>query len=259
VRGMATRFHLNDNAATDLIAMTLDGFFVPTTRDFIKFTLAARQRPVVKQSPWQKILDMLQLKQPLRDPYPGQTASGDAGTLDYANAHPFAQLAVFQAGTIGAPTSYVRAAYHAVHTFFVLGPDGVRRPVRFAWKPVAGVCNTDPTRSPVDDYLQEELKTRLKQWPARFLLMMTIGEMGDALDDPTIPWPAKRVRVVMGTLTLTKVAENQQAAAEHISFNPWRLVKGIEPSGDPILRARRDAYENSRERRGGTACPFNRS
>src|SRR5271166_412845 len=58
VRGMATRFHLKGNAATDLIAMTLNGFFVRTTKQFIKFTMAARQRPVRKESPWQKILDM---------------------------------------------------------------------------------------------------------------------------------------------------------------------------------------------------------
>jgi catalase len=255
VRGMATRFHL-ENGATDLIAMTLNGFFVRTTKEFIAFTTAARQRPVRKASPWQKLLDMLQLKPPLPDPYPGQTASGDAGTLEYANAHPVAQLAVFQAGSIGAPVSYCRAAYHAVHTFIVTDPDGVRRSVRFAWKPVAGVRNTDPTLPPVDNYLQAEIRERLKQWPARFLLMMTIGESGDALDDPTVPWPAHRVRVVMGTLTLTKVAEDQAAAAEHISFNPWRLVDGIAPSNDPILLARRDAYEESRKRRGGTACPF---
>ena len=145
------------------------------------------------------------------------------------------------------------------HTFIVTGKDNVRRPVRFAWKPVAGVRNTDATKPPFDNYLQAELRERLKQWPARFLLMMTIGETGDALDDSTVRWPARRVRVVMGTLTLTKVAEDQEEAAERISFNPWRLVDGIEPSDDPILHARRDAYEESRKRRGGTACPFNGS
>ncbi|WP_407180121.1 catalase [Bradyrhizobium sp. STM 3562] len=259
VRGMATRFHLKDGAATDLVAMTLGEFFVPTVKDFFDFTKAAQQTPVAKESPWRKILDMLQLKIPLNDPYAGQRASGDAGTLAYANKHKFAQLSVFQAGSIGAPVSYVRAAYHAVHTFIVTGSDGVRRPVRFSWKPVAGVRNTDPTQPPADSYLQEELRERLKQWPARFLLMMQIGETGDVLDDPTQPWPAHRIRVIMGTLTLTKVAEDQQAAGERISFNPWRLVSGIEPSDDPILHARKGAYEDSRQRRGGTACPFNRS
>jgi catalase len=259
VRGMATRFHLRDDAATDLIAMTLGEFFAPTVDDFLAFSKAAQPKPMKRESPWRKILDMLQLKQPLPDPYPGQTEGPGFGMLNYANRHRFAQLAVFQAGTIGAPVSYVRATYHAVHTFVVIAPDGVRRSVRFSWQPVAGVLNTDPALPPVDRYLQQELEGRLQQWPAEFMLTMTIGEDGDALDDPTQPWPAKRVRVVMGTLTLTDVAANQTADAERISFNPCRLLPGIEASDDPILRARRDAYEFSRELRGGTPCPFNRS
>lgn len=256
VRGMATRFHLDGGRATDLIAMTLGGFFVRSVDEFLDFTKSAQQTKVERELPLRKILDMLSLMPPLPDPLPGQTQSGDAGTLDYANKHRFAQLAVFQAGMIGAPVSYVRAVYHAVHTFFVVGPDSVRRPVRFSWKPVAGVQTTDPAKTPVDDYLQGELRERLKQWPARMMLMMMIGEAGDVLEDPTVPWPARRVRVVMGTLTLTEVAKDQVADCEKLSFNPWRLVTGIEPSGDPTLKARRDAYEDSRIRRGVTQCPF---
>jgi len=256
VRGMATRFHLADGGATDLIAMTLGGFFVRSVDEFLDFTKIAQQTKVKRESPWSKIVDMLSLKPPLPNPPPGQTQSGDAGTLDYADKHRFAQLAVFQAGMIGAPTSYVRAVYHAVHTFFVVGPDGVRRPVRFSWKPVAGVQTTDPTKAPVDDYLQGELRKRLEKWPARMMLMMMIGEAGDVLEDPTVPWPAHRVRVVMGTLSLEEVAADQVADGEKLSFNPWRLVRGIEPSSDPLLKARRDAYEVSRTRRGVTQCPF---
>jgi catalase len=259
VRGMATRFHLRDGAATDLIAMTLAEFFTPTVDDFLKFAKAAQPKPAKKESAWRKLLDMMQLKMPMPDPLPGQTSRGDEGMLDYANRHQFAQLAVFEAGAIGAPVSYARASYHAVHTFVVIAPDGVRRHVRFYWQPVAGVRTTDPTAPPVDNYLRQELEGRLRSWPARFMLMMTIGEAGDAFDDPTKPWPAKRLRVSMGTLTLTNVAADQAAAAEHIAFNPCRLLPGIEVSGDPILQARRDAYEVSREMRGGTQCPFNRS
>ena len=125
--------------------------------------------------------------------------------------------------------------------------------------PGAGVRTTDPRDPPVDVYLKKELENRLDQWPARFLLMMMIGEPGDALEDPTQPWPARRVRVVMGTLTLTNVAKDQEAASEKIGFNPWRLVPGIEASGDPILFARRDAYQESQQRRDATPCPFHGS
>ena len=137
---------------------------------------------------------------------------------------------------IGAPVSYARASLSRHPHLHGEGADGVRRPVRFSWQPVAGVRNTNPDALPDDKYLFQELDDRLKRWPARFMLMMTIGEAGDAIDDPTQPWPARRVRVVMGTLTLTGVPEDQAAAGERISFNPWRLAPGIEPSRDPILQ-----------------------
>jgi catalase len=254
VRGMATRFHLPDGTASDLIATTLGEFFVRNTDDFFEFAKVATLQPYRVRNPWLKIWDMLHLKRPARDPYPNETRNVDAGALHYANRNRFAQLGVVQAGVIGAPVSYARASYYAVHTFLVTAPNGVRRPVRFSWQPVAGVRNTDFKAVMKDQYLREELESRLRRWPARFLLMMTIGEAGDALDDPTTPWPARRTRVVMGTLTLIKLAENQAADGEHISFNPCRLAPGIEASEDPILKARKRAYEVSREMRGG--CPF---
>jgi catalase len=256
VRGMAVRFHLKNGTASDLIATTLGEFFVRNVKDFFDFSDIAKRQPFQRRHWLLKIWDFLQLKVPHRNPYPNETQSIDAGALRYANQHRFSQLGIFQVGLIGAPESYARASYHAVHTFWVTAPDGVRRPVRFYWQPVAGVNNTDPLAEPCDKYLFDELRERLRRWPARFMLMMTIGEEGDALDDCTKPWPGTRLRIAMGTLTLTEIpeGEDQVAAGERISFNPCRLAPGIEASNDPILEARLGAYEVSREMRGG--CPF---
>ena len=141
---MATRFLLPSGAATDLIATTLREFFARNVEDFFEFTKFDKHAAYQRESPWRKIFDMLQLKVPRRDPYPGEKENASAGILSYANRHRFAQLAVFEFKMIGAPESYARAAYHAIHTFIVEGPDGVRRPVRFSWQPVAGVRNIDP-------------------------------------------------------------------------------------------------------------------
>jgi catalase len=254
VRGMATRFHISGDRGSDLIATTLGEFFVRHVDDFFEFSKIAKREKYERRPWWRKVGDLLQLKIPPRNPYPNETESVDEGALRYANRHRFAQLGIFQVGLIGAPESYARASYHAVHTFWVTDPDGVRRPVRFSWQPVAGVRNTDPKVVPHEKYLFDELRDRLQRWPARFMLMMTIGEEGDALDDPTKPWPGTRIRVAMGTLTLIKVSEDQEADGERISFNPCRLAPGIEVSNDPILEARLGAYEVSREMRGG--CPF---
>jgi len=254
VRGMATRFHISEERGSDLIATTLGEFFVRNVDDFFEFSKIAKREKYERRPWWRKVGDLLQLKIPPRNPYPNETESVDEGALRYANRHRFAQLGIFQVGLIGAPKSYARASYHAVHTFWVTAPNGVRRPVRFSWQPVAGVRNTNPKTVPHDKYLFDELRDRLQRWPARFMLMMTIGEADDALDDPTKPWPGTRIRVAMGTLTLIKVSEDQEADGERISFNPCRLAPGIEVSNDPILEARLGAYEVSREMRGG--CPF---
>jgi catalase len=255
-RGMATRFHLPDGSATDLIAMTLGEFFTQTVESFLDFSQAATPILARRETPWSKFKDMLQLQIPLPDPLPGMTTSSAPGSLGFANRHGYAQLAVFQSASVGAPVSYVRAAYHAVHTFMITAPDGVRRYVRFTWELLAGVRNTDPAAPPVDQYLHEELRQRLTRQSAQFRLIMTIGEAGDDFADPTRPWPRTRRRIYMGVLTITQIAADQDAACEHLSFNPCRLTPGIEVSDDPILRARKDAYEESRQRRGGLACPF---
>src|SRR5262249_469781 len=184
VGGRARGFQRPGGRASDLIATTLGEFFVRNVDDFFEFAEVAKLEPYRRRRWWLKLWDILQLKVPPRDPYPNETRNVDAGALRYANRHRFAQLGAFQVSLIGAPVSYARASYHAVHTFMVKAPDGVRRPVRFSWQPVAGVRNTDKA-VPRDKYLFEELENRLQRWPARFLLMMTIGEAGDALDDPT--------------------------------------------------------------------------
>ncbi|WP_162789179.1 MULTISPECIES: catalase [Sphingomonas] len=254
VRGMATRFHLADGSATDLIAMTLREFFAPDAESFLAFAIAAKPEPCRREPWWRKFSDLLHILQPSPDPYPGETIRPDEGAISFANQHRYAQLAVFDAAAIGAPVSYARAAYHAVHTFVVTAPDEVRRWVRFSWVPTIGVLDTDPAQPPVDNYLEQDLRDRIAAEPVHFNLMMVLGEVGDAFDDPTRPWPPHRRRIIMGTLTLDTILND--AACEKLNFNPWLLPDGIEPSGDPVLAVRRDAYLISGRRRGADLCPF---
>jgi catalase len=257
VRGMAAQFELANGATTDLIAMTLPEFFAPTPEGFLEFAIAAKPAPVTRESPWQKFLDLLHLTLPPRNPYPGETISPDAGAIRFADQHDYAKLAVSQAGLIGAPVSYVRAEYHAVHTFVIVAPDGARRWVRFSWQPVFGVLNTDPEKTPIDEYLQQELRDRLAKEPARFTLMMAIGEAGDDFDDCSRPWPPHRVRIMMGTLTLNAVPKDQDANSERLAFNPMHLTTGIEASDDPVLHVRGESYDISRDARlNAPRCPF---
>lgn len=273
VRGMATRFTLpsataETGAFTDLIAMTLPQFFTSTADGFRDFAIQAQPELFRADTPWRKFVDMLHLTPPMRNPYPGETISPDKGAMAYADDHDEAKAGVFGAAGIGAPVSYLRAAYHAVHTFFVTGDDGVRRPVRFSWQPVLGVkslpqsapYDTRPEQDNGDSYLQDELRATLmasggKDLP-RFTLMMMIGEAGDDLADPSRLWPSRRQRVMMGTLSIEAVVRDPDSQCEQLSFNPGLLTDGIDFSDDPVLKFRVETYKLSSKMRGGAECPF---
>ena len=262
VRGMATRFHLADDAATDLIAMTLGVFFVRTPEQFLQFTASGIPQKDKPEGWFAKLRDVLRLRLPGQlDPKFGEKESGTKGLATYAGSHSFARAGVVGAGLAGVPASWARAKYHAVHTFVIENDEGARRWVRFAWQPVAGVYPLDqfsiqPEGELATDFLADEMRSRLTRQPVRFVLKMTIADPGDAVDDPTIPWPVTRKAVMMGMLVLTDIADDQSADCERMSFNPMRMTPGIEPSDDPILRARKEAYEWSASERDALPCPF---
>ena len=238
---MATKFHLDeldgDSVDVDLIAVSLDVFIARTRAEFLDVAKADRPRPVTREHWWQTLIDRLRLELPLVDPPPGQIASGVAGLLAYAGRHRDAQAGVAGAGMQAVPISWARVKYHAVHTFVVVDADGVRRHVRFAWQPVAGVCPLDDPLTAATDFLSTEMRQRLQVAPARFELKMTIGDDGDAFDDPTTAWPVTRRVVMMGSLYLDRVADDQIAQCETSELQPdaphrWdRGVRRRDPPG----------------------------
>ena len=78
---------------------------------------------------------------------------------------------------------------------------------------------------------------------------MQIADPWDDTSDPTKAWPLNRTRVLMGTLFLSHVLTDQIAGCEELSFNPGRLLPGMGPSDDPVLRQRVAVYEESYRRR----------
>lgn len=274
VRGMAVKFHLRDGGESDLIAITLPVFFAQTPQGFLQFAAAGVPEPDKPEGWFQRLLDMLQLRAPARRP--DLPEDGTVGVLKYANKHMAARPGTVAATMLVTPVSYGRAAYHALHTFKMIAADGAVTYCRFDWDPVAGVqpieegvsdpyrptessaqTGLDPSQKKDSDnrFLHQELRNRIKAGPVRFVLRMNVAGQGDDINDPTKVWDTTRLRVVLGELWITDIAANDGTACESLSFNPTRLAPGIECSDDPVLAARRGAYEYSCRVRGGSGCP----
>lgn len=254
VHGLAVKFHLASGAETDMIGMTLPVFFVRDAEEFLAFSHAGVPEPVHAEPWWRKLLDDLRLRR--HDPAPPPDGkSGVPGLMHYADRHRFADAGLAANATLYAPSSWCRAEYYGVNAFGVTGADGVRRWVRFQWEPALGVHPIGPDETFSKDGLRTDLRDRLARGDVQFSLRMAIAEAGDAVADPTQAWHLWRRNVVMGTLRVRDLVADEEQDCEKLSFNPTRLVPGIECSADETLAARRIAYEASCRIRGGTGCP----
>ena len=229
-RGMAVKLYLDDGARTDMVALSLPVFFARTPEDFFEFTRARRPDPATGEPDMQRLGKWL---------------------AEHAEAGPAIQAAV----TAAPPASYAQCEYHGLHAFRYVNADGEGRFVRFRWEPEAGVAglSKEEARERGADYLQVEIRERLRSEPAAFRLWVTLAELGDAVDDPTEAWPPGREAVELGRLELTGPDTERERGGDVLVFDPTRVVDGIELTEDPILRYRHHAYAVSVERRSGVA------
>jgi catalase len=79
-------------------------------------------------------------------------------------------------------------------------------------------------------------------------LLLQVAAQDDKLDDPSITWPDSRKKIELGTITITKIVPDSEAAEKKLLFMPGMLVPGVE-AADPMIADRSAAYLVSSSRR----------
>lgn len=223
VRGLAVKFYLPDDSRTDIVAQTSPRFTSRTPEPFVEFLRA--QRPGIPMA-WRVPLFFT------RNPRALLTTPSSLPAL-----RPIA--------------SYATCTYYALHAFRFVDHDGGSRYVRYTFVPEAGDhrIGLREAKRRGRDYLQDEIRARLEQGPARFTLELQIAQAGDDVNDPSKPWPRERERVNAGTLELTALETERETGGDVLVFDPTRLTDGIELSDDAVLRFRHRSYTESVNRR----------
>lgn len=147
--------------------------------------------------------------------------------------------------------SFAGERYNSLDAFWLVDAMGNRHAVRWSMVPDTGVSDKQaPTNDP--DYLAADLRTRLAGGPLHWRLVITFANPGDAIDDASLPWPSADHRAIdAGTLVIDASQPQADGPCRDINFNPLVLPTGIEPSDDPLLKARAEAYAESHRRRVG--------
>ena len=126
--------------------------------------------------------------------------------------------------------------------------------MRLRWIPDAGEerLADDEAKARGRDYLYDDLSERLAgDGTIGFELRFQLAADGDPLDDPTALWPDEREFVSAGRLEIGAGSTTPSATTTSTSSTRCGSPDGVEPSDDPILHARRQAYSVSAYRRWG--------
>jgi catalase len=225
VRGLAVAFFLPDGQRTDLVAASLPRFPVATPQALHELLVALRPRfSLAWRLPWCLLR------------HPEVVLSLPANLV----------------ALLRLPASYAGVLYYALHTFTWITPYGSERHVRYRWVPEQRRSLSwwrALWRGP--RYLGKEMRSRLRRGAVRLHLQVQVARRGDALGDPSRPWPAAREVVTVGTLELVE----EVGGRADIAFDPLRLVEGVQAPHDPVLLARHDVYRAAaRERQAPPAA-----
>lgn len=145
-------------------------------------------------------------------------------------------------------SGFESSTYNSLNAFRFTNEAGTTTFVRWALVPKDVASGPEPANTG-PNYLFDDLIARVRTAPLTWSLVVTIAAAEDAPSDATIPWPAERQHVDVGTLTIDHVESEETSAARDINFDPLVLPAGIEPSDDPLLSARSAAYSESFRRR----------
>ncbi len=176
-------------------------------------------------------------------------AIGDSGpdakkptALDaFLASHPIAKT--FLTTQKPPPVSYATLSYFGVNSFKFTDAAGKSKFVRYRFVPVAGihVLSDAELKTKGPDYLQQEIRSRVKAGPIAFDWYAQIAAPGDVIDDPSVAWSESRKQIKLGTFSIDQVVADQKEADHSTLFLPGNVPDGIAPA-DPMIAIRHAAY-----------------
>jgi catalase len=227
-RGMALEFKLPGNNLQHMTMLNTPIFGAMQPRTFLDLMIALKPDPATGKPDPEKM-------KAFKATHPDNLAQSDY----LAKNNP--------------PMSYASSGFWGIHTFKFINKDNKTTLVRWRFVPQDGEkrLSDDELKTAPPSFLEQALITRTKQGPARWDMMVSIGEAGDPEDNPTLAWPDSRKQFKAGTLTISSAMPQKGAACEKINYDPLVMSDGIEPTNDPILQFRSQAYAVSFSKRLG--------
>ncbi len=222
VRGMAIKFRIAGGSEQDIVCISANGFPVATGEDFLALlqAIGASGPDAPKPTPVEKFL----------------------------STHP--ATAAFVTTPRPVAVSYGTQPFFGVNAFKFTNAQGSSKFGRYRIVPAGGpayVSDEEAAKRP-PNALADNLRTSLEKGPVKFRLLVQLADADDSITDATKVWPDSRATVELGEIAVVKALDTTKVEKE-LLFLPTNVTRGIDPSDDPLINTRAEAYAESFSRR----------
>ena len=222
IRGVAIKFRLSDGTEADIVCISANGFPLATGEEFLALLQAvgASGADVPKPTPVDKFL----------------------------STHPAALAFVTAPRPVA--VSYGTQPFFGVNAFKFTNAQGTSKFGRYRIVPESGpayVSDEEAVKRP-PNALADNLRASLEKGPVKFRLLVQVAAADDSTTDATKVWPDSRPTVELGEIAVIKALDTKKVENE-LLFLPTNVTSGIDPSDDPIINTRTEAYAESFGRR----------
>lgn len=134
---------------------------------------------------------------------------------------------------------YEGITYNSVSSFYLVNDKNTKTAVKWSFIPTGEhTLNTEPSQ----DFFHENMQKNLDKGKVVWDMVITIANQDDIVDNPSVQWTGKHKTVTAAKLTVSSISNETDGNCDEINFDPTILSKGLEPSADPLFKARRDIY-----------------
>ncbi|KTF11551.1 catalase family peroxidase [Pseudoalteromonas sp. 10-33] len=235
----------NNPTAPDLKAPVRSLAFSITTDDNQEWRVAMNTPPVMAVATPEAFFKQLQALSP--DPVTKKRSPEKIKA--FFAAHPESAAFINWKASYTPTSSFATEQYHSINAFYLVDENDEKHAMRWLAKPQLSDENIQPLNNNSPDALQLQLKDQVAQSPVKFDMLFSFATEEDNENNPTVLWPQSRKTINAGTLVISRLQAQEGGVCENMNFDPLVLPTGIEPSADPILRARGAAYAESFRRR----------
>jgi len=134
---------------------------------------------------------------------------------------------------------YEGSRFNSINSFYLINAQGEKTAVRWSFIPSQPQAIV---MQPTANFFYQNMQKNLTDHGVAWDMVITLANPDDKVNNAAMKWSGPHTHITAATLRVNAISTEANGECDTINYDPLVLSPGFEPSADPLLQARRNAY-----------------